>query len=219
MWGATSAVGWRFVPRRLFTFFSALSSLLLCVAVCALWVRSYWVADVVERDAFSRRSGQSRRAVLRLHSLRGALLFNSERKTEQFTGPFVIQDRQGIQRTVEGLPDDAWTKHAWRRYEPSAIVSPYEDHWWQRLGFNAHGLTRVDQRRSGVTRLWGVRAPHWTMAAATGFPPLAFWWHRRRCLRRFRTQHGLCPLCGYDLRATPTRCPECGRAPATGRAE
>jgi len=55
-----------------------------------------------------------------------------------------------------------------------------------------------------------VTVPFWLFAAITAIPALLALrrkLHERRCWQLAR-----CPSCGYDLRATPNLCPECGRA-------
>jgi len=54
-----------------------------------------------------------------------------------------------------------------------------------------------------------VVVPYWLVALVFAAMPLV--WIIRRRKRRVRA--GCCERCGYDLRATPLRCPECG-APA-----
>jgi hypothetical protein len=58
-------------------------------------------------------------------------------------------------------------------------------------------------------RVWSIMFPHWSLAVFFGILPtyslIAFIRHRKHRLP------GLCPTCGYDLRATPDRCPECGK--------
>ena len=79
---------------------------------------------------------------------------------------------------------------------------------WQCGGFAWHA--RRNRRRCTLHAIAVV--PFWSLAAVTAALPLA-WTMRRLRARRARTA-GLCPACGYDLRATPERCPECRRLPA-----
>jgi hypothetical protein len=69
----------------------------------------------------------------------------------------------------------------------------------------------VSIRRSGSPfNSWAVALPFWLLMAITAICPLL--WLRRALRRKVPYR---CTHCGYDLRATPDLCPECGKAPAS----
>ena len=46
------------------------------------------------------------------------------------------------------------------------------------------------------------------------FRSIAYWKARKR---RIALKRGLCAMCGYDIRASPDKCPECGTPVPKGR--
>jgi hypothetical protein len=170
------------MSRKLFTL-CAVASLLLGVAVCAVWVRSYWRLDVLE---FERPSG--RVAVV---SSAGRLGYAREqvRAGELPAEPSTLRYHSD---PPENLP---------------AEVAPA----WP-ADFDLLGVVVLFRPTSSADHLM-LLVPHWlaTLALAA-LPAVAATriYRRRRDARR--TAAGGCPACGYDCRATPARCPECGAA-------
>jgi len=83
----------------------------------------------------------------------------------------------------------------------------------RRLGFAYHD--RAWDARPGVPRRsTAVVVPLWFVLLLSAMLPMI---STRAALRRRRRERwlrqGRCAGCGYDLRGTPDRCPECGMAP------
>ena len=82
---------------------------------------------------------------------------------------------------------------------------------WTAWGFHVEGnsLRGWDERGERIAYgSWSaVAVPFWSLATA----PLPARWLWGRVRQRRLKRVGRCPACGYDLRATPEGCPECGR--------
>jgi len=171
--------------RRIFTALSVLS-LLLCLATLALSVRSYWVQDWLV-------GGVDEGLGTQVHSGLGRILC------------FHYDDRDDFPRATQPW---AWSigsapvaLHAHQLLDTSDAP-----HWWNRLGFAA--LRGAPGTSLAPSVAFFVLIPHWFLALLFAILPAL---HLRALVRSRRLSRiGHCPRCGYDLRATPERCPECG---------
>jgi len=170
--------------RHLLNAIAALSLLLLCLATVSLWVRSYWVSDWIS------------------WSSDGPTNFN----IITGRGKFVLTK-------VTQTDGSSWQGRGWQR----SGQAPYDpiDAWqvWSTERLTIFNVITWGRRASsdGSTQSLTVMLPYWLVAILTfAFPCVQI---IRRFPRDRRIRAGLCPICGYDLRATPGRCPECGTVP------
>ena len=99
-------------------------------------------------------------------------------------------------------PSHAWQPAPWIGNAGSTLAWP---RWtWKMPSHNTIAATGF----LGSTIVNEVRLPYWLLTLSAGILP-GFWcWRRWKANRRQKA--GLCLICGYDLRASPERCPECG---------
>jgi hypothetical protein len=90
------------------------------------------------------------------------------------------------------VQEPADRRFIWRSRPPGSLDSP------KLLGF---GYART-------MRTLILYVPNWFVMIVA----LAVAWRVIRRARKPQYPQGFCPNCGYDLRASPDRCPECGTA-------
>jgi hypothetical protein len=86
--------------------------------------------------------------------------------------------------------------------------------WQRQPGESLTLLPTPISRLKPVSWSWRLRCDYWVLSVLFAILPMIrlLDGRRRRALRRRLA--GQCQTCGYDLRATPDRCPECGAVPA-----
>jgi hypothetical protein len=105
---------------------------------------------------------------------------------------------------------DKGALRVWRTpADPASVYQPPVTSPPQNVSRDTYGLGGFTFERTGYP-LNTVQAavPLWAATLVTALPPLL--WLTAAIRRARRKPPGHCRRCGYDLRATPERCPECG---------
>jgi len=154
---------------------------LLCLAVCGLWLRGHW-----RGDQFWYPLGEGQ---ICAYSNRGCVLVEVDNFPTGLQPPaWEIFDSVAAPVTAESFAGFVGGAGRW-----SVRLLGFA------LGEFSAGSLPVRYRVAVI--------PYWFLALLFAAAPI----HWARVLRLWRRHGGgHCRACGYDLRATPGRCPECG---------
>jgi len=179
-------------------------SLLLCLGTVGVWVRSYWVSDRLT-------------------------WYHWPPDGSRIDSDYLWVSRGGLQRTSmrTEVSITEWTDPRHFQYEHSqATRYPFYQSnsdltlspWIRR--YAALGFEVIPESSEPLHRDREPRSSIFIFTLPLYFPTLLFallpahYFLRVRRRRRIasRRARGCCVFCGYDLRASAGRCPECGRS-------
>jgi hypothetical protein len=181
-------------------------SLLLAVAAAVMWVRSYrpapeWIGyiwlvpkeDHVLRTFWAIDSGE------------GGICFE--------TANIIIGDSRHRSRTAQQTVRTFYRGFQWWQLQPRSrsnypFKRPDRTSLGRSLGFEFHSSSTPSPVLGRNHSYLSVTVPYWFLILWLALLPgrQVFIFYRNRSRRR----RGLCIACGYDLRASEARCPECG---------
>jgi hypothetical protein len=188
------------VIRRPISFISALS-LLLCFLTVVLWVHSHFVLMTVSRHA-RMASATPYIPMARQYDI---TVCRGQLRLVVYTDKLyrVESQRQRIDwadSNVDLVPDHP-TGFAGESLSDTSDTSSWFLDDRGNFIHSGDSTTHLDHN-------WQVSVPLWFVTIVFLILPATRFASRRR--RSRRAAGGCCPTCGYDLRASKDRCPECG---------
>jgi hypothetical protein len=179
----------------------AAMSLVLFITTAVFWIRSFWRTDDFIRDRSMGATSQPSPYILIFHSELGSVSL-----TKENVPPLVVIEEADFGSALLSKWMSGGNNH--RGLAQKKTGFQFGGITWTTTWIESDGLHRPNSFDFVQSRY--IKFNDWLLAVVTAILP-TIW--TLKWLRRERFGPGLCRVCGYDLRATPKQCPECGTVP------
>jgi len=173
-------------------------SLLLCAGSLVLGVRSIWRSSELQGHG-PLRLGLGYYSMLAIRSHQGVL------------SVLIVLDPLDGEDTDAGRWEWIWGDWP-AAQDASANRLSWRDQWFKLWIIHSKDIQFASGTPPGLRRGGdlGLNVPYWSLALSTALLPACWALAKLRRHRRLLSDNR-CRRCGYDLRASPARCPECGQ--------
>ena len=185
--------------RRLVVDIVSVVSLLLCALASAMWIRSYRVTETWDLIRIPRTTT----SCVIVFTDDACTLFSATGRCGIRIGAVTLGEPRYIGLSLSDNMRVADYKAIMRPTAWNQIVLQGAVTQWERAGF---GFASTGGK--AIHDIQVSFCPYWAIAFPAAIAPFI---RLGRLVRgRTRSRPGMCITCGYDLRATLERCPECG---------